>query len=600
MIILLLTVLYVTAAFTLTIYASSQLILLILYWRHRRAPALAPPTTVFPCVVVQLPVYNEPHVIARLIDAAARLDYPADRLTIQILDDSNDATTQIASGKVSEWSARGVHIEHIRRDNRVGYKAGALAYGLTLTDADFAAVFDADFTPQSDFLRAMIPTLLEDETVACVQARWGHMNPFENALTLMQTIALDGHFVVEQIARAQAGLFANFNGSGGIWRIAAVTAAGGWRDATLTEDLDLSYRVQLNGGRIAYRPDVIVAAELPATMPAYKQQQARWARGGTQVMRLLLPTVLRARVSPLRKFMAAMHLCQYLVHPIMILLVLLTPPLLLTGALQDLQLSALGVFGIVPPILFVLSQRALYRDWAHRLLGLPVLVALGMGLSWSNTRAVLHGLISARGEFRRTPKTAGAATSPDQPRFNTDWLGEALLAVYALGGVIIAARVAPPYAGYMALYAIAYGLFALVSARESWVAGQAHISHRWRFASVLLLLVILSALALGRVTLLAQAPILNCPNVLETRVIVRERARVTPLGDDDPLNIRDAPGTDSDILGRIPIGGVFFVLAGPECTQRYTWYQIDYDGVIGWVAEGDVSVYFTEPYPPAP
>jgi len=307
MIILLLTVLYVTAAFTLTIYASSQLILLILYWRHRRAPALAPPTTVFPCVVVQLPVYNEPHVIARLIDAAARLDYPADRLTIQILDDSNDATTQIASGKVSEWSARGVHIEHIRRDNRVGYKAGALAYGLTLTDADFAAVFDADFTPQSDFLRAMIPTLLEDETVACVQARWGHMNPFENALTLMQTIALDGHFVVEQIARAQAGLFANFNGSGGIWRIAAVTAAGGWRDVTLTEDLDLSYRVQLNGGRIAYRPDVIVAAELPATMPAYKQQQARWARGGTQVMRLLLPTVLRARVSPLRKFMAAMH-----------------------------------------------------------------------------------------------------------------------------------------------------------------------------------------------------------------------------------------------------------------------------------------------------
>jgi cellulose synthase/poly-beta-1,6-N-acetylglucosamine synthase-like glycosyltransferase len=594
------TALYVLAALALTVYAISQLILIVVYVRQPRPPVPLPLADK-PRVVIQLPIYNEPHVVARLIDAAAQQDYPRDRFTIQILDDSTDQTTSIAAAKAREWSARGVHIDHIRRGERTGYKAGALAYGLTRTDAVYAAVFDADFAPPPHFLRAMLPSLIADPNAACVQGRWGHLNPFDNALTLMQTIALDGHFVVEQGARMTAGFFANFNGSGGIWRIDAIEKAGGWRDATLTEDLDLSYRVQLDGGRIVYRPDVVVPAELPASLAAYKQQQMRWARGATQCMRLMLPRVLRAGAPPLKTFMSVLHLCQYLVHPLMVLLVLFTPPLLSSGALLHVPLSVLGVFGIIPPMLFIVSQRALYpTDWKRRLLGLPVLVVLGMGLSWSNSRAVLHGLFSVRGEFRRTPKTAGRAASLDQPRFNLDWLGEAALMLYALGGMMIALRVEPGFAGYLALYAAAYGVFALVSVRDAWRAGQHQVSYRWRFGSIIVLLALLSAVALGHFSLLAQAVIIDCPNVLESRLIVRERARVSSLGADDPLNMRDAPGTDSEIIGRIPIGGVFYVLSGPECTQRYTWYQVDYRGVIGYVAEGDATVYFTEPYPPAP
>ncbi len=469
----LLTVVYLVCVVTLSLYAIATLVLIVLYLLRRRRITPTAPLTEFPKVVVQLPIYNERMVVARLIDAAAALDYPADRLTIQVLDDSTDDTTWIAAAKAAEWSARGVNIQHIRRGSRDGFKAGALAHGLSITDAEYAAVFDADFVMPPDFLRQMLAVLVDQPTIACVQARWGHLNPFDNPLTQMQTLALDGHFVVEQIARAESGLMMNFNGSGGLWRISAIADAGGWRDTTLTEDLDLSYRAQLRGWRFAYRPDVVVPAELPATLTAYRHQQARWARGGTQVLRYLLVPVWRSQRSLGIKLMATAHLCQYIVHPMMIALVILTPILTLTHVLQDVSVGALGLLSLVPPLLFVLSQAALYPDWKRRILALPVLLVMGMGLSRGNTRAVLNGLFGGRGTFNRTPKTAGSRAQIDAPHFSLDWLWETAFAAYSIGAMGVAIFLLPSLAPYMALYGIAFSVFALVSVRESWLAYRA-------------------------------------------------------------------------------------------------------------------------------
>jgi len=466
----LLTVIYLVCVVTLSLYAIATLVLIVLYLLRRSHIVPPAPLTSYPKIVVQLPVYNERLVVARLIDAAAALDYPSEQLTIQVLDDSTDDTTWIAAAKAAEWTARGVNVQHIRRGSRDGFKAGALAYGLSITDAEYAAVFDADFVPPPDFLRTMLASLIDQPGIACVQARWGHLNPFDNALTRMQTLALDGHFVVEQIARSTSGLMMNFNGSGGLWRIAAIADAGGWRDTTLTEDLDLSYRAQLRGWRFLYRPDVVVPAELPATLTAYRQQQARWARGGTQVLRYLIVPVWKSQRALGIKLMATAHLCQYIVHPMMIALAILTPILTLTRVLQHVSISALGLLSIVPPVLFILSQGALYRDWKRRTLALPILLVMGMGLSRGNTRAVIDGLFGGRGTFNRTPKTAGSRTQVDAPHLSLDWLWEAGFAAYSFGAMIIAYFLLPSLLPYMALYGIAFSVFAFVSAREAWIA----------------------------------------------------------------------------------------------------------------------------------
>ncbi|MFN8527506.1 MAG: glycosyltransferase [Anaerolineae bacterium] len=473
MIIPLLMAIYLICAVALSLYALATLFLIVLYVKNRQDPSQYPDLTDYPQVVIQLPIYNEPFVVSRLLDAAGAMDYPRDRFTVQVLDDSTDESTRIAAAKTAEWRARGVDMVHIRRGNRAGFKAGALAHGLTLTNAEFAAVFDADFVPPPNFLKAMLPNLVHEPKIACVQARWGHLNPFENPLTAMQTLALDGHFVVEQVARARGGLLMNFNGSGGVWRIAAIHDAGGWRDDTLTEDLDLSYRAQLAGWRFAYRPDVMVPAELPANITAYKHQQARWARGGTQCLRRLFIPVWRSKL-PLRvRIMATVHLCQYIVHPMMVLLALLTPVLLATRALQHIPLGSLGILSLVPPVLFILSQWTLYPnwDWLRRSMALPVLLILGMGLSRSNTRAVMDGLFGGRGTFNRTPKTAGSQNvSADVPHMSFDWLWETAFSAYAMVATVIALRMLPSLAPYMGLYSLSYGIFAFFSARDAWFA----------------------------------------------------------------------------------------------------------------------------------
>lgn len=471
-----LTVLYVICALLLTAYAIGSIILLAAYLRHRRDPQEMPviPRHALPPVAVQLPIYNEKYVVERLIESVAALDYPRDRLFIQVLDDSTDETADVVAACVARLRETGVQIEQVRRGSRAGYKAGALAHGLELLkplNIPFAAVLDADFTPQADFLLQTVPHLVANPLLGMVQGRWGHLNADESWLTRGQTLALDGHFVVEQTARNRAGWLMNFNGTGGVWRISTIEAAGGWQDGTLTEDLDLSYRAQLVGWRFLYLPEVVIPGELPPQIAAYKQQQARWAKGGTQCMAMLMrPIWTHRKLTFMQRLMATLHLGQYLVHPVIVLLLLITPPLIVTGSLNELPLGSLGIAGLGPPLIFIVSQRALYSDWKRRITALPALIVLGTGLAFSNARAVISGLLGIPEEFKRTPKfprEGGDITDNQyaiQLNGNIKW--ELLLSIYSFIGMGLATIHAPSLAPYMGIYAFAFGGVALWGLRD--------------------------------------------------------------------------------------------------------------------------------------
>lgn len=464
MLLTLLSVVYVVCAILLSLYALGAFVLLIAYWRHRHEQITTPRVRQWPTVAVQLPIYNERFVVERLLTAVSRLDYPHDRLFIQVLDDSTDETSTLVARQVKALKRRGLNIEHVRRENRTGYKAGALAYGLEQLDVEYVAVLDADFVPPRQFLRNTIPHLVHNQDLGMVQGRWGHLNQSGNLLTRGQALALDGHFVVEQMGRNRSGWLINFNGSGGVWRVKAIEDAGGWRDNTLTEDLDLSYRAQLKGWQFLYLPNVVVPGELPPQLIAYKQQQARWAKGGTQCMAILMGPIWRTRGLRLsQRIMGMMHLCQYLNAPIMILLLLLTPPLLLSGAIGKMPLGPLGIAGLGPPLVYAISQRALYPDWGRRFLMFPTLMIMGTGLSLNNTRAVLAGLLAKRGEFKRTPKVTVTGLATTTYRLGADKLilFEAALAVYSLWGTTLALQKFPTLVPYLVIYSLAFGVFAL-------------------------------------------------------------------------------------------------------------------------------------------
>lgn len=466
MVFLTLELIYVICALLLLIYAAASLLLLIIFWRHRHQQLHPPAIDQWPTVVIQLPIYNERYVVERLLCAVALLDYPRGLLTVQVLDDSTDDTPGVVAALVEHLRADGLNIVHVRREKRTGYKAGALAYGLSLVDSELVMVLDADFVPAPDFLRRTVPYLVANPNVGMVQTRWGHLNAYDNALTLGQTLALDGHFVVEQTARNRAGWLINFNGSGGVWRADCIREAGGWSDDTLTEDLELSYRAQLNGWRFLYLPDVVVPAELPQQMAAYKQQQARWAKGSTQTLLRTLIPVWRGRLTLGQRIMATMHLCQYMPHPLMLTLLLLTPPLMIGRELQDLPFQPLGMVGLGPPLIYVISQYMLYPDWWRRLLAFPVLLALGTGIAWNNTVAVIGGLLPGRKgeEFRRTPKFGAVGMgSPYALRIDRSMLVELGLALYATWGIWLAMRFNRALVPLLAVYSFAFGMVALWS-----------------------------------------------------------------------------------------------------------------------------------------
>jgi cellulose synthase/poly-beta-1,6-N-acetylglucosamine synthase-like glycosyltransferase len=470
MILTLLTVLYFTCAVLLSLYAIGAVILLVAYWRHRHECIPTPPVKRWPRVAVQLPIYNERYVVERLLEAVASLDYPRDCLTVQVLDDSTDETTAILADCVKKWQDAGLNIQHIRRGSRAGYKAGALAYGIGLLDAEYVAVLDADFVPPPDFLRQTVPHMVNDPTLGVVQGRWGHLNAYSNILTMGQALALDGHFVVEQAGRNRSGWLMNFNGSGGVWRVKAIEDAGGWKDTTLTEDLDLSYRAQLKGWRFLYLPGVEVPGELPPHLAAYKQQQSRWAKGGTQCLAMLIGPIWRSpQLTVTQRIMATLHLCQYLTSPLVLCMLILTPIMVLSHSMERVPIGPLGFAGLGPPLIFLASQYALYSDWRRRILALPALMALGTGLAWNNTKAVVGGLLKKKGEFKRTPKYASGETSTNKYvlRSDTASLIEAALSVYALWGALTAMNSYPTLVPYLTIYSIAFGSVAIWGLRES-------------------------------------------------------------------------------------------------------------------------------------
>lgn len=410
----LLLMLYFTVLGLLCTYGVHRAHLVYLCARHRRsiaARARSIPTSEheLPSVTVQLPLYNEATVVARLLDAAGSIDYPHDRFEIQVLDDSSDETRAIAEAKVLELRARGVDAQYVRRPNRNGYKAGALAYGLKRAKGELVAIFDADFVPQPNFLRDVVGHF-QDPDVGMVQTRWAHMNKQHSLLTRIQALMLDGHHLVENRARFGAGYMFNFSGTGGIWRRAAIDAAGGWEHDTLTEDLDLSYRAQLAGWRFIYRPDVLTPAELPEDMSAFRAQQFRWAKGTVQTARKLLNRVLKARLTFGQRSQACFHMLPHFAYPLMMVLsVLLLPALILLPAtnLQSMLMIDLPLcFGATGSLatFYALAEIAQGGSVWSAVRRLPALIALGAGLAPHLTRAVYEGVRSMSGEFVRTPK----------------------------------------------------------------------------------------------------------------------------------------------------------------------------------------------------
>lgn len=397
-------ILYVLAGAILSVYGLNSLLLTIVYWLKRRR--VAPPRdlpTDLPLVTVQLPIYNERYVVERLIAAACALDYPRDRLEIQVLDDSTDETYSIAQAAVQRYQQAGLQITHVFRSDRAGFKAGALQAGLSQARGELVAIFDADFVPTPDFLKRTVPAFA-DAQVGCVQARWAHLNSDYSALTRAQALGLDGYFVVEQAARHLSGTFLCFNGTAGVWRRACIDDAGGWQSDTLTEDLDLSYRSQLRGWRFVYLPDVAVPGELPVQMDGFKRQQSRWAAGGLQCARKILPQLWRSTVPLWVKIEETLYLTRHVCYPLILFLALCTLPMVLNPApaLDFMVIFLLAALGA--PLLYLSALIALYPRWWTRLPYLPLMMVVGTGISLNNSRALWQGLSQPGAPFLRTPK----------------------------------------------------------------------------------------------------------------------------------------------------------------------------------------------------
>ena len=404
--------LYLISLMALGLFGIHKYTLLYTYRKYRDRPLPTPPTpTEWPKVTVQLPIYNERYVLKRLVKAAVLMDYPKDKLHIQILDDSNDRTSLLAKRLTKVLQSKGFLVDHIQREDRSGFKAGALEYGVAQTDAEFLAVFDADFVPTKDFLKQTIPYVMQ-KGIGMVQTRWGHINRNYSLLTRLQGIFLDAHFLIEHVARNRSGKFFNFNGTAGVWRKQAILDAGGWEHDTLTEDLDLSYRSQLAGWKFAYLPNVVSPAELPAEMNAYKNQQHRWAKGSVQTALKLMGRIWRSKFPFKIRLEAIIHLSNNFAYLLMAIPALLLVPVVKIMADMgetswDLVAIYIGVFfSATLSIVFyyMVAIRASLGKLLPHIFFIPILMALGIGLSLNNGRAALEALFGHKTDFIRTPK----------------------------------------------------------------------------------------------------------------------------------------------------------------------------------------------------
>ncbi len=398
-------------------------------------------------VTIQLPLYNEMYVIERLIDSVCEIDYPKDKMEIQVLDDSTDETTSIVAKAVEAKQKLGIDIVHIRRGSREGFKAGALKEGMKIAKGEFIAIFDADFIPQKEFLKKTL-SYFTDDKVGMVQSRWEHLNGDYSIITKAQALALDGHFVIEQTVRNKSGFFINFNGTGGVWRKKCIEDAGNWHADTLTEDLDLSYRAQLIGWRFVFLKDFTSPAELPSEINALKAQQFRWTKGAVETAKKILPLVWKSKV-PLRvKLQSTFHLTNNLVFPFILLAAILNVPLIFiknSGAHEIyFAIMSLFVLAFVSSFLFYMySQKDIRTDWRKRIVLFPLFMAGSMGLAVNNSRAVFEGLMNRKSEFVRTPKFKQESEKDTFAgnKYLNKKLGlavfvEAVLAVYCFIGVL--------------------------------------------------------------------------------------------------------------------------------------------------------------------
>jgi cellulose synthase/poly-beta-1,6-N-acetylglucosamine synthase-like glycosyltransferase len=436
----------------LAMYGLHRYALVYQYFKNRKnVPGPPPPVAEWPKVTVQLPIYNERYVIERLIETVAQFDYPRELLDIQVLDDSTDQTQQVARDCVERHRALGVPISYIHRDNREGFKAGALQEGLKTATGEFVAIFDADFIPPADFLRRTVPYFASPK-IGMVQTRWSYVNRNYSVLTEVEGILLDGHFAIEHSSRFRSGLFFNFNGTAGIWRRTAIEDAGGWEHDTLTEDTDLSYRAQIRGWQFLYLPEIDCPSELPVEMNAFKSQQARWAKGLMQTAKKILPQVMRSDVPAKAKVEAFYHLTANISYPLMVFLSIILLPAMIVRFYQgwfqvlliDLPLFLASTCSISS--FYLCAQRAFYpKTWKRTFFYLPVVMAVGIGLSVKNAVAVIEAILGVKSEFVRTPKykvEAGAKNSSGwaKKKYHKSaglmpWL-EVFLGVYFAGTVV--------------------------------------------------------------------------------------------------------------------------------------------------------------------
>lgn len=421
------TILYAAAVAGLSLYGAHRLWMVIAFYRLRsRVEPQPQELDSLPLITIQLPVYNERFVVERLLAAIEAVDYPRERLEIQVLDDSTDDTRELVARQVSRMQNEGWAVVQIHRRNREGFKAGALQNGLKSARGEFIAIFDADFIPPPEILRQSIHHF-SDPSIGMVQTRWGHLNREANWLTRVQAIFLDGHLLIEQSVRSGCGRFFNFNGTAGVWRRRAIEEAGGWEGDTLTEDLDLSYRAQCAGWRFRFLPGVVTPAELPATMNAFKTQQHRWAKGAIQTCRKILPRILFSGLPWRVKLEACFHLSSNFSYCLLALMAFLIFP-------DPKGNPVLAVFLTVHLPVFLLASGTVILFYATvlRVVGiplrlwvvyLPMLIAFGIGLSINNARAVLEALLKMDSPFTRTPKTG--EQSPETSRKKTAYVSPA-------------------------------------------------------------------------------------------------------------------------------------------------------------------------------
>jgi len=397
-------------------------------------------------VTIQLPVFNEMYVVERLINAVCKLNYPKEKLEIQLLDDSTDETSNIIAKLCKQKKQEGFLISHIQRKNRTGFKAGALKNGLAETKGEFIAIFDADFIPHVDFLINTLPHFYSKK-IGMVQTRWAHLNEKQSLLTRVQAFALDGHFAIEQKVRNDAGFFINFNGTGGVWRKECIEDAGNWENDTLTEDLDLSYRAQLKGWQFVYLKDITTPAELPAEISALKSQQFRWTKGAIETAKKLLPAIWLSKLSLRIKLQSTFHLTNNFVFPFVIVVAILNLPLLFIkhgGHFNTyFNYSSLFIIAFFSTALFYISaQKNIYLDWKMRILIFPIFLSGTMGLALNNTKAVLEGMFNKKSEFIRTPKYVNESPKKvvnqyiQKSKISVLIIVEILFAIYSLIGVI--------------------------------------------------------------------------------------------------------------------------------------------------------------------